>query len=434
MPPFEQAYGVPDAAAASGFSLSANRQSVIVSLLSAGSFAGALLGVPFADLAGRRGAIFGASAIFSVGVIVQVAPYQNYGAFLAGRFIAGMGVGALSALVPLYMGEVSPKGLRGALVSSYQIMITLGILIAYCAVYGTKDYATSASYRVPIGIQLAWSMILCSGTPFLPRSPRESMLRGNEDAARHTVARMHAVDDNDPIVDAIIEEIRIRNAEESSSSYLECFNFRSKLKTGQRTLIGCCVQSFQQLTGANFIFYYGTSVFASINTSLDSYVSQIIFGTLDVVGTIPGLYCLDRFGRRRTMITGALVMGFAYLCYACIGRYALYPDNNANLPANKGAGAGMITVIAIFVLGYGCSWGPGGWVNTGEIAPLRTKSKQLSFVAASNWTWNFLLSYFSLRFLFAPATAGSDIDLNKQPSLPMTLDPCTAWFSLVQTC
>lgn len=184
MPPFERAYGLPDAAAASGYSLSANRQSLIVSLLSAGSFAGevhpfsiqpgsnsqskgALLGVPFADYIGRRGAIFAASAVFSLGVIVQVAPSSNYGAFLAGRFVAGAGVGALSALVPLFMGEVAPKALRGALVSAYQVMITLGILIAYVAVYGTKDYSGSAAYRIPIGIQLAWSLILCAGCPCL---------------------------------------------------------------------------------------------------------------------------------------------------------------------------------------------------------------------------------------------------------------------------
>lgn len=93
MPHFQTAYGTPDSTSSSGWALSANRQSVVVSLLSAGCFAGALLGVPTADYLGRRGAIFMVSAIFIVGVIVQIAPTGNLGAFLAGRFVAGLGVG-----------------------------------------------------------------------------------------------------------------------------------------------------------------------------------------------------------------------------------------------------------------------------------------------------------------------------------------------------
>ncbi|THH13065.1 hypothetical protein EW146_g7113 [Bondarzewia mesenterica] len=351
---FQIAFGTLDSASSSGFSLSSHRQSVIVSLLSAGCFAGALLGVPTADFLGRRGAIFMMSSIFIVGVIVQISPTGNLGALIAGRFVAGLGVGALSALVPLYQGEISPKALRGAFVSCYQVMITFGILIAYI-------------------LDLACKGIDGAGVPFLPRSPRESILNGDTEVARVVIARMHAIPVQDPLVQAYIDEIteKIEEEKHSGTTYLDCFDFRNELKTGQRTLIGCLVQSFQQLTG------------------------QIIFGLLDMIGTLPGLYCLDRFGRRRTMIAGALVMGLSYMLYAVIGSYALYPNNDPTQVARKGAGGGMLFVICVFVLSYGCSWGPGGWVNTGEIAPLRTRAKQLSFVSASNWVWNFLLSYFS---------------------------------------
>lgn len=96
MPHFETAYGTADSTSPSGASLSAHRQSVVVALLSAGCFAGALLGVPTADYLGRRGAIFLVSVIFILGVIVQVATTGNLGAFLAGRFVAGLGVGVSS--------------------------------------------------------------------------------------------------------------------------------------------------------------------------------------------------------------------------------------------------------------------------------------------------------------------------------------------------
>ena len=96
MPHFQQAYGTIDPSSASGFALSSRRQSVVVALLSAGCFAGALLGVPTADFLGRRGAIFMVSVIFIVGVIVQIAPTGNLGAFIGGRFVAGLGVGVSS--------------------------------------------------------------------------------------------------------------------------------------------------------------------------------------------------------------------------------------------------------------------------------------------------------------------------------------------------
>ena len=99
MPPFERAYGTPDSTSASGYALTSDRQSVVVALLSAGCFAGALLGVPCADYIGRRAAIFLVSAIFVVGVIIQIAPSENLSAFIAGRFVAGLGVGVREILI-----------------------------------------------------------------------------------------------------------------------------------------------------------------------------------------------------------------------------------------------------------------------------------------------------------------------------------------------
>ena len=151
---------------------------------------------------------------------------------------------------------MSPKALRGAFVSCYQVMITLGILIAYIVDYGTRNINGAAAYKIPIGLQVIWGAMLCIGTPFLPVSPRQSILRGDTEKARDVIARMHGIPMDDPLVQAYIDEISAKIEEEkhSGAGYLDCFNFSNDLKTGQRTLIGCGVQSFQQLTGANFIF------------------------------------------------------------------------------------------------------------------------------------------------------------------------------------
>lgn len=115
MPHFETAYGTPDSTSPSGYALSSNRQSVVVALLSAGCFAGALLGVPTADYLGRRGAIFMVSVIFIIGVIVQIAPSENLGAFIGGRFVAGLGVGVSNIFLTIFnilkflLGAVSSR-------------------------------------------------------------------------------------------------------------------------------------------------------------------------------------------------------------------------------------------------------------------------------------------------------------------------------------
>lgn len=275
MRPFINGYGTlsPNPTYPGELYLSPGRQAIITAILSAGSFTGALLGTPTADFLGRRGAIFAAAVVFLAGVIVQVAPTEVYGAFLAGRWLAGAGVGALSALVPLYQGEISPKSLRGGFTSLYQLMITLGILIAYCVDYGTKDRNDTGAYRIPIAIQCLWALILAAGCPFIPKSPRESVYKGNHDDARRTISQMHGVDIKHPLVEYHIKEIEAKINEENAagSGYLQCFNFKSDFKTGQRTLygiqafkgiskaytlrcsVGMGVQSFQQLTGANFV-------------------------------------------------------------------------------------------------------------------------------------------------------------------------------------
>lgn len=143
----------------SAFSLPASKKSLIVSILSAGTFFGALIAGDLADMIGRKFTIIMGCAIFSVGVALQTAA-TAYGLLIAGRLVAGFGVGFVSAVIILYMSEIAPKKVRGAMVSGYQFCITIGILLASCVTYGTQNYQNSGAYRIPIAIQLLWAIIL----------------------------------------------------------------------------------------------------------------------------------------------------------------------------------------------------------------------------------------------------------------------------------
>lgn len=152
----------PDASDAvkDAFVLPSWKKSLIVSILSAGTFFGALIAGDFADWIGRRSTVIVGCGIFTVGVVLQTASSTGLGLIVSGRLIAGFGVGFVSAIIILYMSEIAPKKVRGAIVSGYQFCITIGLMLASCVTYGTKGYSDSASYRIPIALQLLFAFIL----------------------------------------------------------------------------------------------------------------------------------------------------------------------------------------------------------------------------------------------------------------------------------
>ena len=108
----------------------------------------------------------------NLGVILQTITTGSQEMFVAGRFFAGLGVGLISAMVPLYQSETSPKWIRGTVVGAYQLAITIGLLLAAIVNYSTKNRQDTGSYRIPIAVQFAWSIIICVGLFFLPETPR----------------------------------------------------------------------------------------------------------------------------------------------------------------------------------------------------------------------------------------------------------------------
>ncbi|KGK35551.1 hypothetical protein JL09_g5297 [Pichia kudriavzevii] len=160
------------------FVLDAWQKSLITSILSAGTFFGALFAGDTADWYGRRLTIICSCIIFIIGVILQTAS-STVALLAVGRVIAGFGVGGVSSTIILYMSEITPKKVRGATVSGYQFCVTLGLLIASCVDYGTKNRTDSGSYRIPIALQMLWAIILMVGLFLLPETPRFFVKKGD---------------------------------------------------------------------------------------------------------------------------------------------------------------------------------------------------------------------------------------------------------------
>jgi MFS transporter, SP family, sugar:H+ symporter len=211
---------------------------------------GAIIAAPIANAFGRRYSIIFWNIIFCVGVIVQVAATYEWYQVALGRWVAGLGVGALSVLTPMYQSETAPRQIRGALVSCYQLFITLGIFVADCINFGTEADDTARSWRLPMALGFIWPVIMISGIIFLPETPRWEFRKGKIDSARRTIARSYGVSENHWEVQREMREIREKfEAESAGGGAHKWFEVFTGPRMAYRTLLGMAMQMFQQLTG-----------------------------------------------------------------------------------------------------------------------------------------------------------------------------------------
>lgn len=303
------------------------------------------------------------------------------------RTVAGVGVGIVSVLVPLYQSEMAPKWIRGTLVCTYQLSITVGLLAAAVVNILTYKMKSAAAYRVPIGLQLTWACVLALGLTVLPETPRYLIKRGYKDAAALSLSRLRRLDITHPALVEELAEIEANHQYEMSlgpDSYKDILFGEPHL--GRRTFTGCCLQMLQQLTGVNFIMYYGTTFFNKAGVG-NPFKISLIMQVINTASTIPGLFVVESWGRRRLLMVGAIGMAVCQLLIASFAA-ANGPNNNTSTQTNI-----LITFVAIYIFFFAASWGPVVWVVTSEIYPLKVRAKSMSISTASNWLLNFGIAY-----------------------------------------
>lgn len=390
MPYFIHLYEGLDKATTSkdDFVLPSWKKSLITSILSAGTFFGAVIAGDLADFIGRRTTVIAGCGVFIIGVILQTAS-KALGLLVAGRLIAGFGVGFVSAIIVLYTSEIAPKKVRGALVSGYQFCITIGILLASSVDYGTQDRNDTGAYRIPIAIQMLWAIILATGLFLLPESPRYFVKRGNIDKAAEVLSKLRGQPYNSDYIQQELAEIVANHEYELKAmpqgsyftSWANCFkgslfNPGSNLR---RTILGTSLQMMQQWTGVNFVFYFGTSFFKDLGTIQNPFLISLITTLVNVLSTPISFWTIEKFGRRPLLIWGALGMVICQFLVAIIGT----TDGQ-----NPSAVRAEIAFICIYIFFFATTWGPGAWVVIGEIFPLPIRSRGVGLSTASNWMWN----------------------------------------------
>ena len=276
---------------------------------------------------------------------------------------------------PLFIGESSPKHLRGTLVYCFQLCITLGIFIGYCVTYGTKRLSDSRQWRVPLGLCFLWAIFLVVGMLAMPESPRYLVEKKRIEDAKKSVARSNKLSPEDPSVYTEIQLIQAgidREAIAGSASWTELIT--GKPAIFRRVVMGIIMQSLQQLTGVNYFFYYGTTIFQAVGLK-DSFQTSIILGVVNFAATFIGIWAIERFGRRSCLLVGSAGMFVCFIIYSTIGSFHLYKDgeyNNDN--TYKPSGNALIFITCLFIVFFASTWAGGVYTIISESYPLRIRS------------------------------------------------------------
>ncbi|VVT45033.1 uncharacterized protein SAPINGB_P000615 [Magnusiomyces paraingens] len=376
-------------------------QGGITASMAGGSFLGSLFVGPVSDRLGRRLVIRMSSCIWMIGAAIQCSS-QNKGQLIAGRTIAGVGIGFASSQIPVYVAELSPKNIRGRLVGCFQWSVTWGIMIMFYIGYGCSFIKGPASFRTAWGIQMVPGFILLLGTYVLPESPRWLASKDRWEEAIDIIAHVQAKgNDQSPVVQTEIEDIREEIEIQRQYSHLTVFDLFRKGNLN-RTMVGISAQVWQQMTGINVMMYYIVILFEMAGYSGNAnLVSSSIQYIINVVMTVPALLFIDTWGRRPLLIAGSiLMMGWLFAVAGLMSVYGT-PINNYDgndlirLVVNDGsASKGIIACSYLFVATFAPTWGPGIWIYVSEIFPTSQRALGNGVCASANWIFNFALAMF----------------------------------------
>jgi len=367
---------------------SSTQTGIVVSFFTGGAFCGAGLAGPTGDRLGRRWTIVIGCIIYLLGGGLQTGA-QNLNYLWAGRWLAGLGVGFLVMIIPMYQAEIAHPDVRGRITSLQQFMLGIGSFVAGWVSYGTFiGLSTTAQWRLPLGLQMLPAIILAALIFLFPESPRWLIDNGKPEEGLKTLARLHARgDEMDPWVraefDQIQESITFEH-EHEAKSYVELFTNRSSFR---RLLIACALQASIQMTGVSAIQYYSVTIYGQIGISgSDALKYQAINNIIALIGEGCCVAFIDYLGRRPTLIVGNLCNMVCFII-ACI-LIAEFPPGSTN---NHAASWGFIIMTWLYNFSFSASCGPLSWVIPAEIFDTRTRSKGVSIATMVSFAFNTLI-------------------------------------------
>lgn len=354
-----------------------NLTSVLVERVVSSVLLGAVIGAAFsgsmADKLGRRRSIVITALLFSLGA-VGCAFSPTIPILVCFRFLIGLAIGVASYVAPLYISEISPPDVRGALVSLNQLMITCGIVVSYLVAYALT--LGQNEWRWMFGLGAAPAIILLIGMIFLPESPRWLISRGLIDRARAVLAKTNKGKNPD---------VEIENISKTLTEKGCCWREVFQPWVRPALLVGIALAFFQQATGINTIIYYAPTIFefAGFGSHRVAILATIGVGTVNVLMTIVAIWLLDKIGRKPLLYIG---MAGMTISLAILGIAFYLPSLSGIL---KWIAVGS---VLFYIASFAISLGPIFWLMIAEIYPLKIRGRAMSLATLANWGFNMIVA------------------------------------------
>lgn len=381
---------------ADAFHASTFAQEWIVSAMMAGAAIGAIMAGGLARLGGRKWALVLGGVIFIVGSLACAMAW-SVGSMISGRALMGLAIGIAAFTSPLYLSEIASEATRGAMISTYQLMITVGIFLAFIS---DTLFSYHGQWRWMFGVIAIPGVLFVIGVLFLPYSPRWLMMKGRREEALKVLKNLRpATHDTHAEIRAIDEQLEQRQS--GWALLRKNVNFRRSI------LLGMLLQIMQQFAGINVVMYYAPKIFALAGfVGTAQMWCTAIIGFVNVLATVAAMGLVDRWGRKPILYGGFITMTIAMSALALL---------NYNGLDGQAAKLLCVFLIMIFIAAHAMSAGPLMWVLCSEIQPIKGRDLGITVSTLTNWVSNMIvgMSFLSLlSWLGAPLTFGLIAGLN----------------------
>ncbi|XP_027470123.2 solute carrier family 2, facilitated glucose transporter member 8 isoform X1 [Zalophus californianus] len=352
-------------------------------IVTLGAAAGGVLGGWLVDRAGRKLSLLLCTVPFVVGFAVITAA-QDVWMLLGGRLLTGLACGIASLVAPVYISEISYPSVRGLLGSCVQLMVVIGILLAYLAGWVLEWRWLAVLGCVPASFMM---LLMC----YMPETPRFLLTRQRRQEATAAMQFLWGSEQvwEEPPVGA-----------EHQGFHLAQLRHPGIYKP---FIIGISLMAFQQLSGINAVMFYAETIFEEAKFK-DSSLASVIVGVIQVLFTAMAALIMDRAGRRLLLTLSGVVMVFSTSAFGAYFKLTQGgPSNSSHVDlltplslesASTSVGLAWLAVgsMCLFIAGFAVGWGPIPWLLMSEIFPLHVKGMATGVCVLTNWFMAFLVT------------------------------------------